>query len=152
MRKIIAFLILPALLIGCSALTGEEIGRLKINEISTEDKSVVKETTIALEKGDYIAIWSDMDLEYKGSLDLRFIIEIFKDDELIEELEIDPFDKNVTMNERKISLNKKTEWRFLGKNKKLSIKDDGEYKFRAYLVTLGNPDVEIKKAEIVLKK
>ena len=70
MKKLIPttlFLITLAILSSCDALTGTEVGRLAINEVSTNDSNlIIKETSLNLLKDESISIWSDMDMEYEG--------------------------------------------------------------------------------------
>ena len=79
-------------------------------------------------------------------------MEILKDGETYGNLEIDPTDKNVTIGEIKTQIMGKTNWSFTGKNKKLIIEEDGNYTFRALLAASDNPSLNLKKAELVLKK
>jgi hypothetical protein len=138
---------------GCSALTGEEIGRLPINQVSTDNNNmIVKEISLELKKDDEIAIWSDMDIEYEGNVALRFRIEILKNGENFGGLEIDPTDKNITIAEVKTSLMDKTDWSFSGKNSEIKIEEDGNYTFKGILVSSENSTLKVNKAEIVLKK
>lgn len=148
---IAAFTIL--LFTGCSALTGEEIGRLPINQVSTDDDNlVIKELSLDLKKGDEIAIWSDMDIEYEGDVAMRFRVEILKNGENFGGLEIDPTDKNITIGEIKTSLMNKTDWSFSGKNSEIKIEEDGNYTFKGILVASENRTLKVNKAEVVLKK
>ena len=156
MKKIqLLFIILisVAFLTGCDALSGKEIARIPVNQISVNDSNlIIKETSIALKKGDKIGIWSDMDLEYEGDVYLRFKLEIWKNGEKLGKLEIDPLEKNVTIGEVKTTLMDKTNWSFTGKNSEITIEEDATYTFKAILVGVANPTLKVKKAEIVLKK
>lgn len=141
------------LLIGCEALTGKEIARLPVNQISLDTTHLfIKEATLDLKNGDKINIWSDMDIEYDGDASLRFKIEIQKNGHNLGVLTIDPMKKNITLGEIKTTLNNKTNWSFSGKNSEFNIDGDGTYKFRAILISSGNPTLKIKKAEVVFKK
>ena len=151
--SILAIASFAVLLSGCDAITGKEVGRLPINEISTDDNNLIlKETSIDLKKDDEIAIWSDMDIEYEGDVALRFRIEVLKNGEKLGGLEIDPTNKNITIGEIKTSIMGKTDWSFQGKNSEIKIEDDGNYTFKAILVASENPSLVINKAEVVLKK
>lgn len=152
MKKIILLVIITSLIIRCSNLTGTEIARLKINNISTEGKVFPDETTLSLKKDDEIAFWSDMDYEYKEDVKLRFKVKIFIGETKISEIEIDPTNKNITVGEVKTTLIGKTKWRFTGKNYKLTIKKDESYTFKSILIATQNPELKITKAELVLKK
>jgi len=156
MKKIqLLFIILisVAFLTGCDALTGKEIARIPVNQISVNDSNlIIKETSIALKKGDEIGIWSDMDLEYEGDIYLRFKLEILKNGKKLGKLEIDPLEKSVTIGEVKTTVMDKTNWSFTGKNSEITIEEDATYTFKAILIGVVNPTLIVKKAEIVLKK
>ena len=156
MKKTVALILLAIAIFsftGCDALTGEEVGRLPINQVSTnDDEQIIKEISLDLKKGEEIAIWSDMDIEYEGDVALRFRMEIFRDGAKIGILEIDPTDKNISIGELKTSLMNKTKWSFSGKNTKIKIEDDGNYTFKGILTASENPSLIVNKAEIVLKK
>jgi hypothetical protein len=156
MRKLISILSISVsvvLFVGCSALTGEEVARLPINKVSTDDDHiVVKEVSLDLKKDEEIAVWSDMDMEYEGDVSLRFRIEILKNGESFGGLEIDPTDKNITLGEFKTSVMGKTDWSFSGKNTEIKIEEDGNYTFKGILVASDNSSLIINKAEIILKK
>ncbi len=146
---LLALLFLP----NCSALTGEEVARLPVNEVSVDNNNlIIQETSLDLIKDDEIAIWSDMDIEYEGDVAIRFRIEVLKEGEGFGSLEIDPTDKSITIGEIKTSVMGKTNWKFSGRNHKIAIEEDGNYTFRAILVASENPSLIVKKAEIVLKK
>lgn len=143
---------LPLLLIGCSSLTGEEIARLQINKISTNGNITAKEAILDLNAGDDIVFWSDMDVAYEGKVEFRFKLKIFKDEDKISELEIDPTQKNITLGEMKSSIMDKTKWSFTGKNSELKIKEDGTYRISAVFIASNNPSLKINKAELAIKK
>lgn len=143
-------------LTGCSMFTGEEVARLRINEISRKDqKQPIKETSIELKKDEEIAIWSDMDIEYERHVSLRFKLEIFKDGESFKELEIDPANKSKTIGEvKKTTALGKTSLTFKGKNAEMKVFQDGIYTFKGELVADSDslPEIKIKKAELFFKK
>jgi hypothetical protein len=146
------FLGILLLFLGCTAMVGEEIGRLKINELSPENQLVIKEVALDLKKGDEIGIWSDIDIEYEDDIILRFRIGVDKDGEEHGRFEIDPTEKSITTGELKRTIMRKTNWKFMGKNSKIKIEEDGKYTFKGLLVASDNPSLKITKAEIVLKK
>jgi len=150
MKKLV--LLLPVLLLGCSALTSEEIARLEINKISTQGNFTAKEAMLDLKKDEEIAFWSDMDMEYKGDVKLQFKIKIFKSTTKVAQFEIDPTKKNITVGEVKTNVMDKTKWRFSGKNHDLTIEEDGTYRITSILVASENPSLKITKAELVIKK
>lgn len=138
---------------GCDAITGEEIGRLRINKVSTDENNLIMdETSIQLKKDDEIAFWSDMDLEYEGDVQLRFKMEISNNGQSLGTLEIDPTKKNMTIGEVQTNFGSSTDWSFMGKNTEITIEEDGNYTFKGILVASENETLKINKAEIVLKK
>lgn len=152
MKKHITAFALLILLISCGALTGEEIARLQINKLSTNGNIIAKDVTLDLKKGEEIAFWSDMDMEYQGDLQLQFKVKLFKDKTLVNSFEFDPREKNITIGEVKTQLNEKTKWRFSGKNYALTIDEDASYRISSILVASENPVIKIAKAELVIKK
>lgn len=150
-KKLVLGFILPLFLMGCS-LTGEEIARLDINKLSTKNNFIFKEATLDLKKGDEITFWSDMDMEYKGTVSLRFRLKIFKNGVEVSQIDIDPTKKNITIGEVKTALMDKTNWSFTGKNHELKIEEDATYAFKAVLISSKHPSLKINKAELIIKK
>ena len=150
--KRISITLLPFLLACCSALTGEEVGRLPINKVSREQDFVSKEATVELKAGDEIVFWSEMDFEYEGNVDLRFRVEIQKDGEQYENIQVDPMQKDLTIGETKVTVNGKTTWSFSGQNVIFNVQEDGKYNFKGILVSSDNNSLVVKKAELVLKR
>ncbi|PQJ32786.1 hypothetical protein BST92_13040 [Nonlabens arenilitoris] len=153
MKKLIVLIILTITLIGCDSITGEEIGRLSINEVSTgNDNKILKEFTVDLKKGDEIGLWSEMDMKYTGEVTLTFKLTMFKNSKRIATIDIDPTDKYITIGEIQKSINGKTDWSFLGKNTSLTIDDDATYTFKGILIATNNPTLQINQAEVVFKR
>lgn len=152
MKKLVKLLALSLVLTACDALIGKEVGRLEINQLSSEGNLVVKETTLDLRKDDELAIWSDMDIEYEGDVALRFRVEIWKNGEKMGGFEVDPTDKKITMGELKTTVMDKTNWSFTGKNSELTIEEDAQYTFKGILVASENPSLKVTRAEMVFKK
>jgi hypothetical protein len=136
---------------GCDALTGEEVARLSINEVSSAANPVSKETSIDLKKGEEIAIRSDMDIEDEGDLGMRFRIQVLRDGTQTDLIEIDPTDMRITLGEFRTTVMDKTEWSFSGRNTVLEIQEDGHYTFKGMFVASENPTLKVNKAEIFFK-
>lgn len=152
MKKLLIIFALSIIFAGCDAILGTEIARLPINQVSTEENLIIKETTINLKAGDELAIWSDMDMEYDGEVSLIFRVEILKNGKKTGEFEVDPMEKNLTVGEVKTSLMDKTNWSFTGKNSDITIDEDAEYTFKAILIASENSSLVINKAELFFKK
>lgn len=151
-RLLCATLLLAAPLGACDALLGKEIARLPINELSTPQREVTKKVILKLQKEDKIALWSEMDMEYKGEAPLRFQVIVLKNGQPFNQLELDPTQKNVSLKEVKTDINGSVSWSFSGKNAELIIPENGTYTFRARLVAAPNPTLKLHKAELILKK
>jgi len=152
MKRVLKLLAISLVLTGCDALTGKEVGRLQINQLSTEGNLVIKETTLDLKKDDEIGIWSDMDIEYEGDVALRFRVEIWKDGKKLGGFEVDPTEKKITIGEVKTTVMGKTDWSFSGKSSDYKIEEDGKYTFKGILVASENSSLKVNKAEVVFKK
>jgi hypothetical protein len=139
-------------LFGCSAFTGEEVGRLAINQVSSVGNLIKKEASVVLEPGDEIAFWTEMDMEYEGDVTILFRIAITKDGKDLGSMEIDPRKKDMTIGEVKTSLGDKISWSFSGRGAIIPISEAGNYTFEAILLASNNSSLVIKKAELVLKK
>jgi len=151
MKKLTTIIILSMLLVSCSAITGEEVARLAINKVSTKGNFIDKEATLDLKKGDEIAFWSDIDIEYEGNVNVRFRVKVYKNGTKTSELEIDPTKKNITIGEVKTNIANKTKWSFTGKNSELKIEEDATYTIKSILVASKNPSLKINQAELVIK-
>ena len=153
MKTIFSLIVLFLLFSSCSALMGEEVGRIPVNKISEdEDHLVIKEIELDLKKGQKLAIWSEIDLESEGDLALEFRLRIFHEQTELEMKSIFPFKGNITMNEKKTQLNDKLDWSFSKKNDTYVVPESGHYTFAAILVSNGNKNVKINKAELVFRK
>ena len=155
MKNLISILAITSVILfsGCDALTGQEIGRLPINEVSIDDDHlIIKETELNLKKDDKLAIWSEMDMSYSGDVSFLFKLEILKDGEKMGGMEIDPTDKKVTIGEVKTEVMGETNWKFTGRNTGITIEEDAKYTFRGILVSSNSTSLKINKAELVFKK
>lgn len=152
-KSLIVHWLVLLFVVGCSALTGEEIARLPINQVSTSNDNLkIEEALLQLKTGEEIVFWSEMDMEFEGDVSLLFRIEILKNGESYGGVEIDPTDKNMTIGELKTSFMGKTDWSFTGRNKRLTIEEDGDYTFKGILLASDASSLILNKAEIVIKR
>ncbi|MGB0524543.1 MAG: hypothetical protein ACPGJS_16340 [Flammeovirgaceae bacterium] len=147
LNVLLAFVLLVAL-----QSCGEEIARLPINQLASEADPAAQEVTLDLQEGDEVFFWSDMELEYEGDLTLRFHVHINKNGGNYKSLEINPFEKSLTVGEVKTSIGDQTSWSFTGKNSHIKIEEDASYTFRSYLIASESDNLKLHKAELVLKK
>ncbi len=137
---------------GCKEIISEEIARIPVNSVSSEDSLIIREVNVYLHAKDIVSFWTEMDIEFEGELFFEFQIKILKDSIVMGGLKIDPFKKEMTINELKRTVLNKTKWRFTGKNATIGIPEDGNYTFEAILISNQNNSLKVNKAEIILKK
>lgn len=145
------FLFVSCLISACG-ITGQEVGRLSINKLSTPGSLMIKEVTLDLKKGETLLIWSEMDVEYEDDVVMQFKMDVLKNGAPFGSFEINPTDKSISLGELKKTFNRKTTWSFSGKNSELKIEEDGKYNFKAIFVSSDNPTLKVNKAEVVFKK
>lgn len=140
------------LLHSCGDLTAKEIARVPVNKYDPSGFGQ-KYTRVSLLQNDNIAIWTDIDMDYKGPVDLAMTLEIYKsNDELYKRIEFSPFEKTITKNEVKLTANGRTQWKFSGKNAEIKVEQAGMYKFVATLRTSMNSTLKMKQPQVVLKR
>lgn len=150
MKKI--FIILAGMIVtGCDAIMGEEVARFPM-ELSEDDALSVEELQLALKKGDNLAFWTEMDVEFENELELVYVVGVWKDSVKQGEYKLDALKTNPRMMEVKTTFGNKTSWSYTGKMDNLEVPDDGIYHFKMVLMSSGNPTLSLKKAELVLKK
>lgn len=148
----ILIILFAFLLAACSAITGEEIARINIENISTKDNIDWKSVELDLNAGDKIHLWSEMDMKYEGDLALRYKLQVIKEADTLGYFEFDPMEKDITISELKTSFGNKTNWKFSGRSDFWNVKDSGHYVLRAILISNGNETLELNKSDIVIKK
>ncbi len=151
MKNILLFILACAGLMSCDAITGKEVARVEINTISNHELSI-KETRLDLKKGDNIAFWTDLDMEYEGDLGLVYNIEVVRDTTVLGQMELNALDASIKMMEVKTTFGDKTSWSFNGKIGSLGIDTDGHYTIKAIIRSSDNPTLNLKKADLVIKK
>lgn len=144
------FIAVAMIFTACNLFGGKEVARLAINEVSTKENIITKEATLDLKQGEEIHFWSDMDVEFDGDPAFEFYIHITKDSAVMD-LKVNPFERNVTMNEVTKTINGHTDTRFEANNYQLKITESGTYKIEAILIS-HNQNLTINKAELVIKK
>ena len=147
---LVPFLLLSV--IGCDLVSGDEVARFPINRVSSGEGNGASEQSLQLQKGEQVAFWSEMELEYEGEVDLRFRVNIMKDGTDFDQLEVNPFEKNITIGEVKKEINGDVYWSFEGKNGEIEIPEDGKYTFHAWLEASDTSSLKVGKAELVLRK
>ncbi len=137
---------------GCDAISAEEVARMSFEKASTQEELHIQSTEVELKAGDKLQIWTEMSMEYEGPLGLEYQLLMIKGADTLAMYQLDPEDKDVTMGEVKTSFGSETKWRFSGRMAKIAIEDDGLYTFSSLLAASENPSLQLKKADLVLKK
>ncbi|WP_179335497.1 hypothetical protein [Winogradskyella costae] len=151
MKKITLLICFSTLLFSCDQLLGEEVARLKINKTSNSELHL-QEAALSLKKSDKISFWTETDVVYENDVALMYTIEIWKDSINIGGLKLDALKTNPTLMELRKTIGNKTSWSFSGKMRHITIKETGNYTFKAILKSSDNPTLKVNKAELVLKK
>ncbi|WP_074407792.1 hypothetical protein [Aquimarina megaterium] len=151
MRKLLLGLSITLILIGCDALIGEEIGRISFKQTSNIEQ-IIREITLDLKEGEKISFWTETDIEYENELTLIYTVELWIDSKEQGGFKMNALETNPTMMEIKKSFGNETSWSYTGKMNHLTIKEDGNYTFKAVLHSSENNNLKINKAELVLKK
>lgn len=136
----------------CAALSAKEAGRLSFKNPSGSIMPEWKKTDLHLKQGEILRFWADMDLVYDGAVDLSYRVKLVKGADTLVETDLNPFEKNVTVNEVKTTVMGKTSWRFSGQMHTLEIKESGTYRVLATFYSSLNNRMKLNKADLVLKK
>lgn len=139
-------------LVTACGITGEEVARMSFKNISTQDSLYIEYSTLELKAGDKVNLWTEMNLEYEGSLGLEYRLMVLKDSDTLGTLQLNPFERDISMGEVKTEFGNKTRWKFSGRMDRLDIEEDGSYEFKGILVSSENPTLQLKTAELVLKQ
>ena len=67
-------------------------------------------------------------------------------------IELDPMDKDITIGEVRTEIMDKTNWRYAGRMNTFTVENSGHYTLRTILVSSQNATLELKKADLVIKK
>ncbi len=150
--RLFAVLLIVLALPSCEALTGKEIGRLPVNALSTEDHSVVQHVELDLLQDSKLVFWSEMDLSYTQPLALRWQIRVLRDSTMVQGMELNPFDMNMTIGEVRSEINGNVNWRYTGRNGVFTTPEDGHYTVVARLIAPERSTITLRKAELVIKQ
>lgn len=137
---------------GCDAISAEEVARLSFEKVATQEDLNIQSTELELKAGDKIQLWTEMNMEYEGNLGLEYQILVIKGADTLAMYKLDPEEKDITMGEVKTSIGNDTKWRFSGRMSKITIENDGLYTFSSLLLSSPNESLNLKKADLVLKK
>ncbi len=143
--------LIPILAISCGKILGEEVARIEVNGVSSQQEIAEAETTVRLYEGDEIGFWSDMSLEYRDGDEFWWEVEILLEGEPHSNLKIDPLDKDLTVNSTETNFNGEITTAYSGRNLMMTIGETGEYRVRSRLFTTSETAV-VKKAALVVKK
>jgi len=150
--KIPLFTLLSAiLLVSCGNTMGNEIARLPIKELSNEELKF-QEVSLELNKGDELSFWTDLDVEFEGELELGYGLEIYREETMLDVLQLDAFDVEPILNESIESEGNTTKRSYVGKMASLLIDEEGTYIFKAVLISSEFPPTNIAKADLVIRQ
>ena len=151
MKKLSFLLPVIMILFSCNLFIGDEIGRLCF-ECNDKTGTETIEYSVDLKKGDKILFWTETEMEYGPKPIIYYRVEIMWADNNFKEFEFDIFYVNPTVKELKTSIGNKTKHRFNGKMGSFEIPDDAKYTFKVTLCYPTCDDLNLKKADFVLRK
>ena len=154
MKTLKRLFIMSLVVIGaaCAALSSKEIGRLSFTRPLDDVTHEWKKVDLSLKQGEILSLWTDMDLDYSGALDLTYHIKLVKGEDTLVVTDLNPFEKKITVGEVKTTVMGKTKWRFSGQMHTIDIKEDGKYTVLAAFSSSFNNSLKLRKADLVLKK
>lgn len=151
MKNLLFGLFIALIFSACDAVLGKEVARLEIDQTSNEEL-IIKQASLSLKKGEEVAFWTEMDMEYENDLALVYVVEVWKDSTLQGSFQLDALETSPTMMEVKTTIGNKTSWSYTGKMDFLNIEEDGNYNFKAIVRSSDNPTLLLHKANLILKK
>jgi len=150
MSKKIMFsiIVLFQILGSCNFIKTQEIARLQINQLTEGANVRILEVSIPLNDSEKIEICTDIDLSYKKELEMLFVLEILKDGNPYDVIEVNPLGKTQIPKKQDISCRLVLDTISSG----LVVKGSGIYTIRGMLISPKNTDLVIEKAEIYFRK
>lgn len=145
-------------LAGCNVLSQEELARLEVPLINDITDPTFTSANLSIHEGDTIYLWTDVDLEFIGKIDMVYLVRITGPQGEINKYEIRPLDEDrrtVTMNNRRITINDRTEWSFSSYYYSFYADQSGEYLFEVTLVVNEISQAAmytINQSDLVLKR
>ena len=114
--KLVFIAILFLAIAACAGMFGEEVARVPINKISSDEKTYVESISIDMKAGEELALWTDLDIEYTGTLELEYqIIVIVDKEDTLEMIRFDAFQNDASFNKRTVTINNETTYSIMGR-------------------------------------
>lgn len=154
LRIYLPVIIVSVLMYSCAGMFGEEFARIPIDEISSEGQLNVESKTIDLNAGDELSLWTDLDIEYSGSLELEYqLIVVIDGEDTLDLIRFDAFENDVSFNKRTVTFNNKTTYSVMGRLGPFQAEKDGSYEFNVAVFSNQNPDeFTFNKGDLVFRK
>lgn len=111
-------------------------------------------TSVNVEAGTKLSLWTALDVEYTGDLDARYEVELHESGKLSDKTTCDPFDVSVKMGAKQVTLNDHHSVSWSGKMRcDLTAKSKGPAEVRAKLVFARKPpSLTVKDMSLVIKQ
>lgn len=152
LKRIFVYLIFAVTLTACTDGL-ENLETLSFKKVSRTDSKHVKQTSLALKKGDTIEFWNSMSLEtkQKNEVKVRFELEHFLDGKSLGKMQLNALKTNPTILESKESTRGRLAWSFQGKMTSIEIQESGKHTFKAALFT-SDSLLLLNRAKLVFKR
>lgn len=161
MKGLVTFAVLIILITFVTSCNQSDSGSVKDEKIATiatiefekvsHDVPNPEEVTLDLKKGQKLEFWTELDISYKGYLDLTYVIELWQQETFIGGFELNALQTSPTLDSKKISNGDNTNWSFKGKMDFLEVEKSGNYTFKAILYS-SDPNLDFRRAKLIFKR
>ncbi|MBN2729262.1 MAG: hypothetical protein JXR53_08560 [Bacteroidales bacterium] len=141
-------------LFSCAGMFGEEFARIPIDKISGDGQLNVESKTLNLKAGEELSLWTDLDIEYSGSLELEYqIVVVIDKEDTLDLIRFDAFKNDASFNKRTVTINNKTTYSVMGRLGPFQVEKDGSYEFNVAIFSNQNAnDFSFNKGDLVFRK
>lgn len=146
------FVLMAFVFHSCEVVTGETVGRLQVDTVSTEDHLISRSAMVDLRKGDELGLWAQMDLSYDVEPRLYFQVQLLLDTVLVHEVLASPFAAHSFVRVKETNVDGRLYRSFMARCGGLDITADGTYRINTRLVCLSDLPIDVRKATLILRK
>lgn len=149
------FLILISLFIySCSAMFGDRFEYISIGGICSKENCEVSSKTIEMQKDEEISLWAEFDFEFEGDLMVEYqLVIVVNQTDTLDMIPFDPFNANVTINVRHITVGNKHKYSGEAKIMDYVAEESGLHEFNVVIFANQKPDEFVfNKGGVVFRK
>lgn len=152
--KFVFIAILLLVFAACAGMFGEEVARIPISKISSDEEIYVESLSIDMKAGEELSLWTDLDIEYSGNLELEYqLIVVIDEEDTLDMIRFDAFENDASINKRTVTVNNETTYSIMGRLGPFQAEKDASYEFNVILIANQNADdFTLTKGDLVFKK